>query len=367
MSHVCDKNIPLIHLLGSVDHLSPLHRLGIKSSGAFQDQRRWYVKQRPLKKRRNTCCASWHFACTHPQSRIAPALMTHEYSNAVPVRTKEVLEHFLQNPKLVQDLEDVARWRMPHELATLTFDHVRRALMWLVEERFLVKETGQGVAARFRLNKEREADAWSFVADPDWQLYGHTDKEETRRNRLIVLAKTWIDATLVRHLKENPGAAGDQPGLTRSRESAEALFSRAVAKKEKEDVDSARRAAAEASRTLSDALRSAVDEPLAILYHALNLTFPELQAILLCLAPELDADYQTIYGVLNDDMSRRTPTLGLIWINFVHLFMVSLLPFATAWIARTRVASSPVVFYAGLFMCIECKVCGSVFRKYATG
>jgi uncharacterized membrane protein len=33
------------------------------------------------------------------------------------------------------------------------------------------------------------------------------------------------------------------------------------------------------------------------------------------------------------------PTLGLIWINFVHLFMVSLLPFATAWIARTRLAS----------------------------
>ncbi len=29
------------------------------------------------------------------------------------------------------------------------------------------------------------------------------------------------------------------------------------------------------------------------------------------------------------------PTLGLIWINFVHLFMVSLLRFATAWVART--------------------------------
>src|SRR5438552_4556814 len=39
------------------------------------------------------------------------------------------------------------------------------------------------------------------------------------------------------------------------------------------------------------------------------------------------------------------PTLGLIWINFVHLFTVSLLPFATAWIARTRLASAPVVFY----------------------
>src|SRR5689334_229150 len=38
------------------------------------------------------------------------------------------------------------------------------------------------------------------------------------------------------------------------------------------------------------------------------------------------------------------PTLRLIWINFVHLFMVSLLPFATAWVARTRLASSPVAF-----------------------
>ena len=47
------------------------------------------------------------------------------------------------------------------------------------------------------------------------------------------------------------------------------------------------------------------------------------------------------------------PTLGLIWVNFVHLFTVSLLPFATAWIARTRLASSPVVFYAALFVCID--------------
>jgi uncharacterized membrane protein len=47
------------------------------------------------------------------------------------------------------------------------------------------------------------------------------------------------------------------------------------------------------------------------------------------------------------------PTLRLIWINFVHLFLVSLLPFATAWVARTRLASSPVAFYAGLFVCID--------------
>lgn len=47
------------------------------------------------------------------------------------------------------------------------------------------------------------------------------------------------------------------------------------------------------------------------------------------------------------------PSLPLIWINFVHLFAVSILPFATAWVARTRLASSPVVFYAALFVCID--------------
>jgi uncharacterized membrane protein len=47
------------------------------------------------------------------------------------------------------------------------------------------------------------------------------------------------------------------------------------------------------------------------------------------------------------------PTLRLMWINFAHLFMVSLLPFATAWVARTRLASPPVVFYAGVFVCVD--------------
>ena len=55
------------------------------------------------------------------------------------------------------------------------------------------------------------------------------------------------------------------------------------------------------------------------------------------------------------------PTLGLIWINFVHLFMVSLLPLATAWIAGTRLASSPVMFYAGLFVCID--IAYNVFER----
>jgi uncharacterized membrane protein len=56
-----------------------------------------------------------------------------------------------------------------------------------------------------------------------------------------------------------------------------------------------------------------------------------------------------------------TPRPGLIWINFIHLFMVSLLPFATAWVARTQLASIPVAFYAGLFVCID--IAYNVFER----
>ena len=56
------------------------------------------------------------------------------------------------------------------------------------------------------------------------------------------------------------------------------------------------------------------------------------------------------------------PTPGLIWINFLHLFLVSLLPFATAWIARTDLASSPVALYAGLFVCID--IAYNIFERH---
>ena len=54
-------------------------------------------------------------------------------------------------------------------------------------------------------------------------------------------------------------------------------------------------------------------------------------------------------------------SLRLIWINFAHLFMVSFLPFATAWIARTQLASAPVAFYAALFVCVD--IAFNVFER----
>ena len=54
-------------------------------------------------------------------------------------------------------------------------------------------------------------------------------------------------------------------------------------------------------------------------------------------------------------------TPKLIWINFTHLFMVSLLPFATAWIARTQLSSTPVAFYAAIFVCVD--IAYNVFER----
>jgi uncharacterized membrane protein len=43
-------------------------------------------------------------------------------------------------------------------------------------------------------------------------------------------------------------------------------------------------------------------------------------------------------------------TPQLIWWNFAHLFMVSLIPFSTAWIATSRMAAVPVFVYAAVFV-----------------
>jgi uncharacterized membrane protein len=47
------------------------------------------------------------------------------------------------------------------------------------------------------------------------------------------------------------------------------------------------------------------------------------------------------------------PSLKLIWLNFGHLFCVSFLPFATAWLAESELAQIPVIFYAGLFVATD--------------
>lgn len=46
-------------------------------------------------------------------------------------------------------------------------------------------------------------------------------------------------------------------------------------------------------------------------------------------------------------------TPRLIWVNFAHLFSMSLMPFSTAWIADTELDAIPVAFYASVFVLVN--------------
>ena len=46
-------------------------------------------------------------------------------------------------------------------------------------------------------------------------------------------------------------------------------------------------------------------------------------------------------------------TPRLLWFNFAHLFSMSLLPLATAWMAVSRLAPQPVAFYAAVFFLVN--------------
>jgi len=46
-------------------------------------------------------------------------------------------------------------------------------------------------------------------------------------------------------------------------------------------------------------------------------------------------------------------TPRLLWGNFAHLFSVSLVPFATAWISDTHLGSLPVSVYAAIFFLVN--------------
>jgi TMEM175 potassium channel family protein len=46
-------------------------------------------------------------------------------------------------------------------------------------------------------------------------------------------------------------------------------------------------------------------------------------------------------------------TPRLMWVNFGHLFSVSLLPLSTAWMAVSKLAPQPVAFYAAVFFLVN--------------
>ncbi len=52
----------------------------------------------------------------------------------------------------------------------------------------------------------------------------------------------------------------------------------------------------------------------------------------------------------------------LMWVNFAHLFSMSLLPLATAWMAVSELAPQPVAFYAAVFFLVNATYIGLIWE-----
>jgi ATPase family associated with various cellular activities (AAA) len=127
------------------------------------------------------------------------------------------------------------------------------------------------------------------------------------------ISQAWLDAVL-RLAIARAGAPDDAslPGLTISVSAAQRMLSR------KTQADEADLAALEGDRDRAEAhlvntltTRNG-EQRLGHLVRKLGLQTVEWQVLLLLLAPELDPLYQRVYGLLHDDLGRRSASLGLI-------------------------------------------------------
>ena len=124
------------------------------------------------------------------------------------------------------------------------------------------------------------------------------------------LCQAWLDAVL-RLAIARAGAPDDQslPGLTISPAAAQRMLSR----NHETDLGVLEGDRDRAEANLDNALTTgAGEERLGHLVGRLGLQKVEWQVLLLLLAPELDPLYQRVYGLLHDDLGRRSASLGLI-------------------------------------------------------
>jgi AAA+ superfamily predicted ATPase len=129
---------------------------------------------------------------------------------------------------------------------------------------------------------------------------------------LMSRALRWVSAVLLLYRRRHPPGNDDVPGFARGQSAVEEALLKTVASTR--EIEEAQRGLEDAERDLTEALASSDPQstPLAALSQNLGLTSFEMKVVLLCLAPEIDVKYQGVYGVLNDDLGRRTPTLGLV-------------------------------------------------------
>jgi hypothetical protein len=84
-------------------------------------------------------------------------------SERVPKLARAVLDHFVKNPKLIEGLDGMARWRLRQATVHHTVGEVAAALQWLARGGFLKRSRHRAPRRTHQLNKEETASARRFL------------------------------------------------------------------------------------------------------------------------------------------------------------------------------------------------------------
>jgi hypothetical protein len=76
---------------------------------------------------------------------------------------RDILSYFLRNPQTADDLEGIARWRLMSETIRRSVEDTNRALEWLAEQGFLMRDITAGARPIFRLNQLNRGRAETFL------------------------------------------------------------------------------------------------------------------------------------------------------------------------------------------------------------
>ncbi|HYJ79369.1 MAG TPA: ATP-binding protein [Longimicrobiaceae bacterium] len=126
-----------------------------------------------------------------------------------------------------------------------------------------------------------------------------------------------LDGRLQRMVEEAHGrlGAGEDPGL-RGLVITDAEVARLLRPRASQRGDGARGTGGPlwelAAERIEASRREGVVLPLEVVRHRFGLSDFETDCVVACLAPELDPRYERLYGYLNDDVTRRYPTVHLL-------------------------------------------------------
>jgi hypothetical protein len=77
---------------------------------------------------------------------------------------RHVLSYFLSRPESIEDLEHVARWRLPSIAIAHCVAETHDAIAWLVEQGLLERVKSEASGSLFRLKNSRRQEAGKLLA-----------------------------------------------------------------------------------------------------------------------------------------------------------------------------------------------------------